>query len=135
MKKNMVILLSMMVMLTVVFTLYGSPQPLIKALNDAAFNWKATSHNFGKIKVGVPVSHEFSFTNKGKGTLIISGVQASCGCTVTEYTKSMIAPGGSGFVKATYNAAKVGVFSKSITVTANTNDEMVKLEITGEVVE
>jgi hypothetical protein len=106
-----------------------------KALVDQpVFTWAETQHDFGKIKVGVPVSHEFTFTNTGDVPLIISTVQASCGCTVTAYTKDPIAPKGKGFVKATFNAASVGVFSKTLTVNANTEEGVVYLTIKGEVV-
>jgi hypothetical protein len=38
-------------------------------------------------------------------------------------------------VKATYNAAKAGVFSKTVTISANTSESSVLLTIKGEVVE
>jgi hypothetical protein len=66
---------------------------------------------------------------------VITTVQASCGCTVTEYSKDPIAPGEKGFVKATYNAAKTGSFQKTVTVNANTEEGVVQLIIKGEVVE
>ena len=40
------------------------------------------SHDFGKIKQGVPVTHEFTFVNKGKVPMIITNAQPSCGCTI-----------------------------------------------------
>src|SRR5688572_16912694 len=106
---------------------------LVKA--SPAFNWTATSFDFGKIEKDVSVTHEFTFTNSGTDALIISSVQASCGCTVTEYTKEPIPAGETGFVKATYNAAKVGVFSKTVTINANTEEPVVLLTIKGEVTE
>ena len=101
----------------------------------AAFAWSQTSFDFGKIKHNEPVSNTFTFTNEGTEPLVITSVQASCGCTVTEYSKDPIAPGGKGFVKATYNAAKVGQFTKTVTVNANTEDAVVQLTIKGEVTE
>jgi len=101
----------------------------------AAFNWAATSFDFGKIEKGVPVTHEFTFTNTGTDALIISSVLASCGCTVAEYTKDPIPAGETGFVKAIYNAAKPGVFSKTVTINANTEGAVVVLTTKGEVVE
>lgn len=89
---------------------------------DAVFSWEKTEHDFGSIKKDVPVHHKFTFTNKGDAPLVISSVQASCGCTVTDYSTDPIAPGKSGYVKATFNAAQIGVFSKTVTVNANTGD-------------
>lgn len=105
------------------------------ASDDAAFAWKATSFDFGKIKKDKPVTHEFTFTNSGKEALVVTSVQASCGCTVAQYSKDPIQPGTDGFVKATYNAAKVGVFTKTVTVNANTAEGVVTLTIKGEVIE
>lgn len=99
------------------------------------FSWNATTFDFGKIKVNKPVTHEFHFTNSGNAPLVISSVQASCGCTITDYSKDPISPGSEGYVKATYNAAKVGTFSKTVTVNANAEEGIVQLTIKGEVVE
>src|SRR4051812_22295858 len=70
-------------------------------IDNAVFNWAETAFDFGKVKLNVPVTHQFAFVNKGSAPLVISSVQASCGCTITEYSKEAIAPGQSGFVKAT----------------------------------
>jgi hypothetical protein len=104
-------------------------------LDDAAFAWKTTTFDFGKIKKDKPVTHEFTFTNSGKAALVVTSVQASCGCTVAQYSKDPIEPGSDGFVKATYNAAKTGVFTKTVTVNANTPEGVVILTIKGEVTE
>ena len=113
----------------------NSSTPSLPTANSAVFKWTLKEYDFGKIKVGVPVNHEFTFTNTGDIPLVVSSVQASCGCTVTSYSKDPIQPGGQGFVKATYNAAKVGQFTKTVTVNANTDEGAVLLTIKGEVVE
>lgn len=104
-------------------------------LKGAAFTWNQTTFDFGKIKLNEPVTNTFEFVNTGSEPLVISSVKASCGCTVTEYSKDPIQPGGKGFVKGTYNAAKVGQFTKTMTVNANTEDAVVQLTIKGEVTE
>lgn len=104
------------------------------APDNAIFNWSETSFDFGKIKQNVPATHEFTFVNKGNAPLVISSVQASCGCTVAEYSKEPVAPGQRGFVKATYNAAKGGVFTKTVTINSNTDQSVITLTIKGEVV-
>lgn len=90
--------------------------------------------DFGKIKQNVPVTHEFTFTNKGPVPMVITNVQASCGCTTPNWTRDPIMPGGQGFIKATYNAASPGGFNKSVTVTANVEGGLLQLFIKGEVV-
>ncbi len=109
--------------------------PLQAAAHGAYFTWALTTFDFGKIEVGVPVSHTFTFLNTGDSPLVISSVEASCGCTVTAYSQEPIPAGETGFVKATYNAATAGIFAKTVTVNANTPESLVKLTIKGEVVE
>lgn len=97
----------------------------------AAFD--AQTFDFGKIKQGEPVTHEFTFTNTGGVPLIITNVQASCGCTTPDWSRDPIGPGAKGFIKATYSASSVGAFTKSVTVTANVEGGSVQLLIKGEV--
>lgn len=106
---------------------YGTPAGLAPA-----FAWSETTFDFGKIRHNAPVTHEFRFVNNGSEPLIISSVQASCGCTVAKYSRDPVAPGAEGFVIATYNAAAKGIFNKTVTVNANT-DKSVVLSIKGEV--
>jgi len=43
--------------------------------------FKELSYDFGKIKQGTPVSHDFDFTNISNNPVIIESAMASCGCT------------------------------------------------------
>jgi hypothetical protein len=114
----------------------ANPLPaFVTSIRNAAFNWAQTLFDFGSIKQNAPVSHTFKFKNQGDAPLVISSVQASCGCTVTDYSKTPIEAGGEGYVKATYNAATLGAFNKTVTVNANTDDGVVLLTIKGTVVE
>jgi len=81
--------------------------------------FKKTTHDFGKIAQGKPVAHEFTFTNTGDEPLVLIKVKASCGCTTPSYPREPIAPGEEAKIKAVYNAASVGKFQKSVTVTTN----------------
>lgn len=97
--------------------------------------WKEEVFDFGEIKKGVPVSHDFSFVNTTKQTVIISTVKPSCGCTATNYTKTPIKPGEKGTITATFNAAAAGPFSKSVTVNLNEGEAPKILTIKGKVIE
>ena len=99
------------------------------------FKWDNTEHDFGKIQHLDPVVYEFEFTNKGQAPLVISEVEGSCGCTVTEYTKEPVMPGKKGKVKATFDAAALGKFRKSIKVVANVEGGPEYLYIKGTVAE
>jgi hypothetical protein len=111
-----------------------APAPAAQPGNMAAFKWVETTRDFGKIPQGKPVTHEFKFTNTGKVPLVLSTVQASCGCTTPDYSKEPIPPGKTGTIKATFNAAAVGSFNKSVTVNANVEGGATYLVLKGEVV-
>ncbi len=94
---------------------------------------KEAEFDFGKIPQGKPVTHVFEFINKGKDSLRIFNVQASCGCTTPEWEKDKaIAPGASAKITVGYNAAAEGPFAKPVTITYN-GTENKQLFIKGEV--
>jgi hypothetical protein len=87
----------------------------------AAINFVKTEHDFGTIKEGDVVEHTFEFTNNGEAPLLIQNAQASCGCTVPDWTKTPVPVGGKGFVKAKFDSSgKPNMQNKTVTVTANT---------------
>lgn len=98
--------------------------------NDSIVFVKLT-HDYGTIKEGSNGNCEFKFTNKGKVPLILSNVQATCGCTIAEWPKAPILPGKSGSIKVKYNTNLVGTFNKSIQVSSNATNSFVVLTIKG----
>jgi hypothetical protein len=92
-------------------------------------------HDYGTIVKGSDGSCEFVFKNSGKTPLILNNVQASCGCTVPEWTREPVQPGKSGVIKVKYNTQIVSAFNKSITVTSNAKNSPVILSIKGTVTE
>ena len=94
---------------------------------------KERTFDFGKIPQGRPVKHVFDVTNNGTDSLKIVNVQASCGCTTPEWEKDkVIMPGKTTIITVGYNAATVGIFSKTITITYN-NKQTKFITISGEV--
>jgi hypothetical protein len=86
-----------------------------------AFSFPKLEHDFGTINEGDVVEHTFSFTNTGNAPLIIQDVQASCGCTAPDWSKTPIPVGGTGFVKAKFDSqGKPNINNRTVTVTANT---------------
>lgn len=100
----------------------------------ALFNWRNATHDFGRIAQGKPVTAEFTFINKGEVPLLISQAKGSCGCTGVDYPKSAILPGQSGVVKATFNAAALGAFNKTVTIESNAEGGTETVSFKGEVV-
>ena len=90
--------------------------------------------DFGKIKQGVPAKGTFTVTNIGTEPLIIEQANPTCGCTISDYTKAPIAPGKTGVINATYNAANLNHFDKHLTVKFAGIDEIKQITFTGDVV-
>lgn len=101
--------------------------------NAPEIKFEKETHDFGTIPQGIPVTYEFKFKNNGKTPLILTNASASCGCTTPDWTKEPIKPGKTGFVKATYNAASPGEFTKSVTVQSNAKNSTVILYLKGNV--
>lgn len=91
------------------------------------------TYDFGKVKQNVPPKATITVTNIGTEPLIIEQATPSCGCTVSDYTKSPIAPGKTGTITATYNAAGIGSFNKTLTVKFAGADDAKFIKLTGEV--
>lgn len=101
--------------------------------NAPEITFEETSHDFATLQKGDECSHEFKFKNTGKEPLILANCQASCGCTTPSCPKEPIAPGASGIVKVKYDSNRVGVFTKTVTVTSNAKNSSVTLSIKGKV--
>lgn len=85
------------------------------------FEFEAVDHDFGTITEGDVVEYTYKFKNAGDAPLIIQGAQGSCGCTASDWTKTPIPPGGSGYVRAKFDSnGKPNIQNKTVTVTANT---------------
>lgn len=96
--------------------------------------WKTENIDLGEIPQNVPKEIVFEFKNTGLKAITITKVQPSCGCTAADYTKEAIAPGASGFIKATYNAANKGSFTKTVTVVTSDSDTQNLLMFKGTVI-
>lgn len=87
--------------------------------------WLDTLVNFGTANKGEQVKVTFRFRNTGNQPLILASVRAACGCTVPDYTKGAVAPGGEGEVTGAFDSNKsaAGEVRKSIFVTTNTKNK------------
>lgn len=99
-------------------------------------SWDNDKYDFGEIlEANGKVTHKFEFTNTGNEPLVITNVRPSCGCTSSDYTKEPVMPGSKGYVSATYNPLRrPGKFSKTITITTNTESPTSVLRFTGNVI-
>lgn len=117
------------------FTVLPTPaKSSIATIATSPIAWKSEQIDLGEIPQNKPKEVDFEFKNTGKTAVIITNVKASCGCTATDYTKTPVQPGDTAKVKATYNAAAKGAFSKTITVTTNAEDAPKVLSFKGTVI-
>lgn len=94
-----------------------------QAIKQATISFEELIHDFGDITQGDVVKHVFKFKNTGDDTLRLSNVLSTCGCTIPEWTKKPIPPGGSGEILASFNSAgKMGLQNKVITVMSNASN-------------
>jgi len=100
---------------------------------DKLISWSTETYEFGSIEQDVPATAEFVLTNEGKQPIIITDVKKTCGCTVPAYNEEPIMPGESSTIKATYNAKKAGLFTKTIKVYTTLSDKPILLKLKGEV--
>ena len=92
------------------------------------------THDFGTIDEGDKVEHVFKFKNSGDEPLIINSAKGSCGCTVPEWPKEPVAPGGEGEIKVVFNSkGKKNKQTKTVTINANTDPNPTRLTIKAQV--
>ncbi len=93
-------------------------------------NFKTYEHDFGNIKQDSENKKVFAFTNTGKEPMIIETANGSCGCTVPNYPKAPIPPGGTGEIEVVYKPGKQeNAQTKTVTVIANTEPKETTLRI------
>lgn len=95
--------------------------------------FKEITHDFGKIKQGVPVTYDFVFANAAAKPVVIESATASCGCTTPVKPEAPVAKGKQDKITAGFNAAVLGTFTKSITIKVAGIDAPMEIKITGEV--
>jgi hypothetical protein len=91
--------------------------------------------NFGKVKQGEALAHEFVFTNAGDTTLVIEKVSTSCGCTAALASEEKIARGKEGKIEIKFDTRGYGgMVNKLIFVDSNDPKEPRKqLQITADI--
>jgi len=103
--------------------------------NNTTVELKNDSINLGKFSFSSFKQVSFQLKNTGKRPLIIQSVSTSCGCTVAKYDKKPITQGEITSVVLEYKPNSLGYFSKTADVVCNVPEGLVRLKISGEVLE
>lgn len=98
------------------------------------FKFEQETWDFGQIQDGEKISFAYQFTNVGDAELVIRAANGSCGCTVPEFPKDPIPPGGKGIINVTFDSnGKTGMQHKTVTIISNTIPNTKVINVTGEV--
>jgi len=99
------------------------------------FKFEELSYDFGKVIQGEKLSYTFHFKNVGKTSLLISSIEASCGCTTSIPPKAPIRPGEKGEISITFDSKqKNGEVTSYLVVTANTYPAQTLLTVNANVI-
>lgn len=113
-----------------------TPDPATASAASADFKFDEEVFDFGTIKQGDEVHHDFKFTNVGKEPLVINEAHGSCGCTVPDWPKQPIKKGEAAVIKVTFNSTgKMGTQDKTVTITSNAKSGSKVLHLKGNVIE
>ncbi|WP_205514496.1 DUF1573 domain-containing protein [Longitalea arenae] len=129
--KRFVLAFAALILTAGVFAQTAPAATVNKADNFVKF--KELVHNFGKIKQGVPVTYNFTFSNISDKPVVIESASASCGCTTPVKPEAPVGKGKEDKITAGFNAAAAGPFNKTIYVKVAGVDQPLELKITGEV--
>ena len=105
------------------------------AQNTPKFQFTSEVIDYGDIKKGSDGTRIFEFKNIGNAPLIIENVYSSCGCAVPSWTKTPIAPGGTGEIVVKYNTDIVGPIRRTISINSNADESTKAVKIKGKVLE
>ena len=98
--------------------------PAVQAKPDgkAKLKFEKTTYDFGTTSLVQTVNGTFTFENAGDSLLILSNVQAGCGCTIPQVkpANKQLQPGEKGEISFVLNlGASRGMIEKHITVKSN----------------
>lgn len=98
--------------------------------------FRETEFNLGTLIHGEKVSHTFAFTNTGGSNLVLSNVDADCGCTSPNWTRDPVRPGETGSVEIVFDSRnRSGEQEQVVRVFSNTQPNYTDLTIRCNVVD
>jgi len=97
---------------------------------EAVMLFDTLVHDFGTIIEGESVVCYFDYMNSGDGDLLITAVEATCGCTTPDWSSEPLKPGMKETLEIIFDASgRNGEQRKQITVRSNASNQVVRLTI------
>lgn len=112
----------------------SAPTVVLKPGEVPAIKFDTPTFNFGRVRSGTDVNHDFWFTNTGTGPLELLSVRPSCGCTTSGQYDRVVQPGQSGKIPIKLSTGHgAGPMTKSISVQTNAPGDgaTMTLQVTG----
>ena len=99
-------------------------QATASTARGAAISLEVEERDFGTIWDFESVTTTFPFTNTGTKTLVLTRLQAGCGCTTPIADKTVLKPGESGTITVTFDPkGKANKQDKKVTIFSNAVNE------------
>jgi len=97
---------------------------------EAVMLFDTLVHDFGTIIEGESVVCYFDYMNSGDADLLITAVEATCGCTTPDWSSEPLKPGMKETLEIIFDASgRNGEQRKQITVRSNASNQVVRLTI------
>jgi hypothetical protein len=108
----------------------GKVSPVPDSLAVAEITFDTLDHDFGTIIEGERVVCYFDYRNTGNTELLISSVEATCGCTIPDWNRNPLPSGGTGSLKIIFDSSgREGLQRKVVSVVSNASNRVVRLTI------
>ena len=105
------------------------------SVSEPVMLFDTLEHNFGTIIEGERVVCYFDYANGGGSDLLITSVEASCGCTTPGWSSEPLKPGERESLELIFDASgRSGVQRKVVTVRSNASTELVQLTIRANII-
>ena len=100
------------------------------AQGKPVMNFDTLVHDFGTIIEGERVVCYFDYGNGGGEDLLITTVEATCGCTTPNWSREPLGPGEKEILEIIFDASgRSGEQRKLVTVKSNASNQVVQLTI------
>jgi hypothetical protein len=98
--------------------------------NEPVIAFDTLIHDFGTIIEGESVVCYFDYRNEGGGDLMITSVEASCGCTTPDWNNEPLGTGEKETLAIIFDTSgRSGEQRKLVTVRSNASNQVVQLTI------
>ena len=105
------------------------------AVSEPVMLFDTLEHDFGTIIEGERVVCYFDYINDGGSELVITSVEATCGCTTPGWSSEPLKPGEGHSLELIFDASgRSGTQRKVVTVQSNAQNQEVRLTVKANVI-